>query len=342
MKAAVHTDAFKLTLMERPTPEVTDYDHALLKVGAVGICGSDKHDLDHPPMAEQIPGHEFSGIIAELGAEPGDFKVGDRVVVRPQARCGICEDCIRKPRLPCEKGGVYGCRGNNQPPGAMAEYVLVRTENLYAVPDAISLEEAAMADPLAVAIHSVNVGPDVKGQKCVVLGAGAIGILLGQVLKLRGASRVALVDIVPSHLAVAREMGDFDCLLSDDSDALFEALREMHSGIYYELAGGEAPTLNIAIQSIEKAGHIMLISQRPKGAWIDYQTLLFKGLHLHGVAGTSLAAWDEALNLLFERRVTVLPLITHRYPLEEATEALLAAMKGDALKVMIKPNGEIG
>lgn len=341
VKAAFHTDAYRLEVCDTPTPTVTDPDHVLLRVAAVGICGSDKHDVETPPRVRQIPGHEFSGVIAELGTEPGGFRVGDRVLARPQAFCGECDSCRRRPRDRCEAGGVYGCRGSQHPPGAMAEYILVRTDNLTRIPDHVSLEEAAMVDPLAVAIHAINLGPEVRGQACVVMGAGVIGLLLAQVLALKGASTVALVDVVESHLQKAAELGDFVTLMGDDRDALVPRLESLCSGVYYELAGGDSPTLDIAIQCIERCGSILLVSQRPKGCWLNYQRVMGRQLTLQGVAGTSEVAWQEAVELISNSDVAVSPLISHQYPLEKADEALDTAINGDSLKVMIKPNGDL-
>lgn len=341
MKAAFHTDAYRLEVIDTETPRVTDPDHVLLRVGAVGICGSDKHDVETPPRVRQIPGHEFAGVIAELGPEPGGFSVGDRVLARPQAFCGECDSCRQRPRTVCEVGAVYGCRGAQHPPGAMAEYILVRTDNLTPVPDNVSLEEAAMVDPLAVAIHAINLGPEVSGQACVVMGAGVIGLLLAQVLALKGASVVALVDVVESHLQKAAELGSFVTLMGDDREALVPRLKELRSGIYYELAGGESPTLDIAIQCIERCGSILLVSQRPKGCWLNYQRVMGLQLTLQGVAGTSIAAWKESIDLICSSSVAVAPLISHRYPLDRANEALDTAIRGDSLKVMIKPNGDL-
>jgi len=341
MKAAVHVDAYRLDVLDLPVPKVADYDHVLLKVGAVGICGSDKHDLDHPPLRDQIPGHEFAGVIEELGDDPGGFCVGDRVLARPRCRCGECGPCRQHPRGECERRGVFGCRGPQQKPGAMAEYVLVRTENLTKVPEAIPLEQAAMADPVAVAVHSVNDGPPVEGRTCVIMGAGVIGLLLGQVLTLRGASRVVMVDVRRSHLDVAKRLGDFDCILAGNNDELIAQLTDLRAGVYYELAGGESPTLDIAVKSAAVEGHIVLVSQRPKGVWLDYQLVLFKRLTLSGIADVSDAAWAEAVSLILGGRVNVAPLITHRYPLQKVNEALMMAIEGDSLKVVIQPNGEM-
>lgn len=340
MKAAVHTDAFRLEIVDREVPKVTDYDHVLIKVGAVGFCGSDKHDLDHAPNTQQTPGHEFAGVVADIGSDPAEFAIGDRVVIRPATRCGKCDECLKRPRGKCTNPGVHGCRGIQHPPGAMAEYVLVRTENLTKIPDDVSLEEAAMTDPLGVAIYAVDLGPAVQGSPCVIMGAGAIGLLLAQVLQYRGAGPVVLVDVLQSHLEIATRLGDFVTMLGEDRERLAQELQAVESGVYYELAGGESPTLDIAIECIERSGWILLVSQRPKGAWINYQWVMGKGLTLRGVSGCSKGAWDESMQMIFSHKVQTKPLITHTYPLEDAQEALMTACKGDSVKVMVKPNAD--
>lgn len=340
MKAAVHTGAYQLDIRNVPVPEVSDPDHVLLKVGAVGICGSDKHDLDHPPQMEQVPGHEFAGTVAALGPEAAGYSAGDRVLVRPRARCGTCEDCVATPRRECVRGGVYGCRGNNQPPGAMAEYVRIRTENLTSIPAGITFQQAALTDPLAVAIHAIHLGPDVQGQTCVVMGAGVIGLLLGQVLKLYGAGKVVMVDVLQSHLDTAESIGGFICLNAADREGLVEKLEELDVSVFYELAGGESPTLDIAVETARKGASILLVSQRPKGVWLNYQWVMGKQLCLQGVAGTSDKSWAEAEKLIFERKVDLEPVITHRYTLDQANEALAMACHGDSLKVLIIPSPE--
>ena len=340
MKAAVHTGAFDLEVVETETPPVREYDDVLVKVASVGICGSDKHDLETPPRRRQIPGHEFAGVVAATGTEPAGFAVGDRVFVHPKARCGVCTECRKKPRGHCLHPAVYGCRGD-QPPGAMAEYCLVRTENLVRVPDEIPLAHAALVDPVAVAVDAMQSGPGVADQDCVILGAGVIGLLLAQVLKLHGAGRVALVDIRPSHLKIGRELGDFETFLSDDVDRVSCDLEQLDSALYFELAGGESPTLDIAIRAIRKGGTILLVSQRPKGAWINYQFVLFKHLTLRGVSMASQDPWGEATKLVFERKIRLDPILTHHFPLDEVNEAVRTAVEEDSLKVMIHPNPEI-
>ena len=340
MKAAVHTGTFDLQVVETETPPVREYDDVLVKVATVGICGSDKHDFETPPRRRQIPGHEFAGVVAAVGSEPAGFAVGNRVFVNPKTRCGVCTECRSKPRGRCIRPSVYGCRGD-QPPGAMAQYCLVRTENLVRVPDDVPLVQAAFVDPVAVAVDAMKSGPDVAGQDCAILGAGVIGLLLAQILKLHGARRVALVDIRPSHLETGRELGDFETYLSDDVDRVSRDLEKLDSAIYFELAGGEAPTLDIAIRAIRKGGTILLVSQKPKGAWINYQFVLFKHLTLRGVGMASEDPWGEATRLVFERKIRVDPIISHHFSLDDVNEAVRTAVEEDSLKVMIHPNPDV-
>lgn len=341
MKAAVHTDAFELSLIDWPDPEIRAPDDVIVRVGCVGFCGSDKHDLDHAPERPQIPGHEFAGVVQQAGPDAGGFEAGDRVLIKPHTRCGRCAQCLKQPPGACLSPGVYGCRGVQHPPGGMAELALVRTENLWRTPDEVSLAQAALADPLAVAIHALERAPSVKGEPCVVMGAGVIGLLLAQVLQVEGASEIALVDIRPSHLEVARGLGEFHTFLADDDERLRSDLASLNSGVFFELAGGESPTLDIAVATARRGAAVLLVSQRPRGVWLNYQRVMGNELDLRGVSGVTDAAWKRALEMLFSGQIATAPLITHTYPLEQATQALKTACHGDSLKVCLFPNADL-
>lgn len=327
--------------MDWPDPGIRDADDVIVRVGCVGLCGSDKHDLDHAPERPQIPGHEFAGVVEKAGPDAAEFLPGDRVLIKPLTRCGRCEECLKAPRGKCLSPGVYGCRGVQHPPGGMAELALVRAENLWRIPDGVSLAEAALADPLAVAIHAIERGPAISDEACVVMGAGVIGLLLAQVLQIEGAGKIALVDIRPSHLEVATSLGDIATYLADDEDRLRRDLAALDSGIFFELAGGDSNTLEIAVASARRGGTVLLVSQRPRGVWLNYQRVMGNELELRGVSGVTDTAWRRALALLFSGKIVTAPLVTHTYPIEEATQALLTACHGDSLKVCVLPNPEL-
>lgn len=335
MRAAVHTDSCRLDLVEEPLPEI-DEDEALLKVMVVQFCGSDKHDLDHPPQRPQTPGHEFAGVIERI-ADGHGFSLGQRVAVMPGYRCGKCEGCRTGGR--CEKGGVYGCRGVQHPPGAFAEYIKVKINCLHPIPDHLSLDVAAWADPVAVALHAIDLAGPVDGQNCVVLGAGSIGIVIAQILEHRRVSRIALADIVPSHLETAARLGDFECLLSDDPRRVTETLTVCEAPVWFELAGGKSPTLEIAIEAAPRRARLVLVSQRPEGAWINYQWVMGKELTLQGSAGYAPEDFVEAFDLLATGSIEVMPLVTSVFPLDHIQEALDAAYRPESIKVTVKPWG---
>lgn len=334
MRAAFHVDAHRFELRrDTPDPEPGPGE-VLIQVKACGICGSDKHDLETPPRRQQIPGHEFAGVIAAGGE--GMFTDGARVIPNPGIRCGTCAACVSGSDHLCENKRVYGCRGN-QPPGAFADYVKVLKENLNLIPDGVSFDEATLADPLAVALHAIRLGPDPKGLNCAIFGAGPIGLLAAQVLAEMGASRVLLIDISASHLEVGKSLGDFDTYLVDPSKDPFAADLNGPFDLSLELAGGNAPTLDQAIQFSQRGGTVLLISQRPGGSHFNYQHVLFKELKLIGSAGQNRRDFSEALDWIGSGRIRIEPIISNRFPLEEIQAAYDHCITRDALKVIVNP-----
>lgn len=334
MKAAVHVDRYRLEVVERPVPAPAEGE-CLLRVKACGFCGSDKHDFATPPRRQQIPGHEFAGVVEAISADPRGFSVGDRVVVRPKIMCGRCAECREGDPELCEHVRVYGCRGD-QPPGGFAEYVKVETRHLRRIGAEATFAQATMADPLAVAIHAIDLAPDVRGERVAVFGAGVIGLLAAQVARLRGVERVFLIDIDPGHLAVGRSLGPFETIPAE-GEAHLEELTRARIGISVELAGGETPTLGHAIRVTRKGGTVLLVSQRPGGAFIDYQRVMFGQLRLQGVSGQTERSFAEAIDLLTDGSVRVDPLFTGIFPLTAIQEALDTALRPGSLKVLVTP-----
>jgi len=194
MLAAYHVAPNRLELRETPLPAL-EPGEALIRVEACAFCGSDKHDLARVPGAPRVPGHEFSGVVDQLAGD-APLSVGDAVCVDPIVRCGRCDHCLSGRDHLCRTMGVVGC----QDPGGFAEFVKAPARNLHPKPPGLSFEAATLADPLAVALHAISLVPPVDGARCLVLGAGTIGLLMGQLLQLRGAREVWLADIEEGHL----------------------------------------------------------------------------------------------------------------------------------------------
>ncbi|RLE79903.1 MAG: alcohol dehydrogenase, partial [Thermoprotei archaeon] len=242
MKAAVLKGPYDINVTDTERPEIGD-DQVLIRVKRCGICGSDIHAYKgkHPDfIIPIIPGHEFSGVIEEVGSSVKRVKEGDRVVVEPLKVCGKCYYCRRGAYNKCTNLKVLGAQVN----GAFAEYIAVDERWVYRLPDNVSFEEGAMVEPLAVAVHAVKRANHI-GNNVLVLGSGTIGLLLAQVLKIYGASEVIVTDIKDWKLNLAKEFGAIT--VNPLKDDLKEAIDRVTGGIgvdsSFEAVGNEE-TLN--------------------------------------------------------------------------------------------------
>ncbi|MEG0378809.1 MAG: alcohol dehydrogenase catalytic domain-containing protein, partial [Eubacterium sp.] len=192
MKAVRMYKPGDLRVEDVPKPEMMA-DEAMVKVRAVGLCGSDiPRALVYGAHVSPITiGHEFAGEIEAVGADVKNFKPGDRVVVPPLIPCGKCEWCEKGIYSLCEDYDYYGSRRD----GALAEYVSVKESNLLKVPEGVSFEDAATLDPCANAYHGLMRGNFEKGDSVCIVGTGPIGLFAAQYAKLSGASKVIAVDV---------------------------------------------------------------------------------------------------------------------------------------------------
>jgi threonine dehydrogenase-like Zn-dependent dehydrogenase len=327
MLAACHVAPNRLELREIPPPDLAEGE-VLIQVRACAFCGSDKHDLVHAPSEPRVPGHEFAGVVEEVQGE-AQVAAGDRVVVDPIMRCGECDYCREGRDHLCRSMAVIGC----QTAGGFAELVKAPIRNLHPKPDGLSFEAATLADPLAVALHALELAPPATGQRCLVLGAGTIGLLVGQALALQGAGEVWLADIEESHLELARRLSRFETvnLATQSPDAL-----PTECDLAVELAGGTAPTLGLAIASLRKGGVALCVAQRPP-CDIPYPALLFRELRLQGVFGQRSPNFAEAIRLLGAGEIDGEPLITDRFPLAQVQEAFERFLEPPSVKVVVCP-----
>jgi len=327
MLAAVHVGPDRLEVREVPPPALAQGE-ALVRVRACAFCGSDRHDLARGPAEPRIAGHEFSGVVEDVvGGAP--IAVGQAVLVDPIVRCRACDYCLAGQDHLCRSMAVIGC----QTPGAFAELVKAPARNLHRKPEAVPFDVATLADPLAVALHAAELAPVVQSARCLILGAGSIGLLLAQVLTWHGAGEVWLADIEASHLELARCLGPFRTVhLADGrTDGL-----PTECDLAVELAGGAAPTLGLAIESVRKGGTVLGVAQRPPTE-IAYPTLVFRELRLQGVFGQTSRHFGQAVQLLGTGQVAGAPLITDRFPLVHVQAAYRRFLEPSSVKVVVVP-----
>lgn len=327
MLAAFHVAPNRLELRDVPAP-VPGEDEALIRVRACGFCGSEKHDLSREPVEPRIPGHEFCGVVEQAPAGAA-FSPGAPVVVDPIMRCGQCDYCPEGRDHLCRSMAVIGC----QTPGGFAEFVKTPVRNLHALPAGLSFEAATLADPLAVALHAADLAGSTEGKRCLILGAGTIGLLLAQVLAMRGAARICLADIEESHLAIARRLGSFETVLVGGSQP---AALPADCDLAVELAGGSGPTLGLAVDSVRKGGTVLCVAQRPPTE-IAYPTVLFRELRLQGVFGQRSVDFAEAVRLLADKQIEGEILVTDCFPLADVQAAYERFLEPSSVKVVVLP-----
>jgi L-iditol 2-dehydrogenase len=325
-----------LRLHEESIPE-PNFDEALIRVKAVGICGSDIHWHADGSTGESrigapfVLGHEFGGVVE------GGAMDGLRVAVDPNIPCDTCEFCLEgNPNL-CPDHYFAG-----HPPvdGALREYISWPMKALVPIPDSITDEDAAVLEPLGVAIHNVDLGHVKPGMIVGVYGCGPIGLLTIQVARAAGASEIIATDLLPHRLEAAKEFGaDRVYLASSNGDERAPILVDTHKlgvNVAFEVAGENA-AVETAIETAKPGGRVVLCGI-PSVNQVHFRasTARRKGLSIMMVRRMK-HVYPRAVKLVETRQVDVGSIVTHQFTLEQAAEAFGMAQKREGLKIIINP-----
>ncbi len=328
MKALVLEADKQLTYVEdRPVPEAPDErPAALVRVAACGICGSDipRGFGGKAYFYPLVMGHEFSGVVEEPVAG-GRFRKGDRVAVFPLIPKNMETDpaCQTGNYAQAREYDYYGSRRD----GAFAEYLRIPEWNLFPVPDAVDLLHAAMTEPAAVALHGVRKMHVQAGTDAVVIGAGPIGNMTAQWLRIHGCARVYVVDIEPRKLKLAGEMG-FIAVNSAETDPVERIHEETGGGAQYVVEACGLPiTFLQAVQVAGMFGEVVFmgnIAGEFKIGEKDFSNILRKELTIHGTWNSKITPggtddWSTVLKHM-DRELQVAPLITDKLPLSAGPE----------------------
>tara|TARA_R110002096_G_scaffold24120_1_gene76268 strand:- start:325 stop:1356 length:1032 start_codon:yes stop_codon:yes gene_type:complete len=343
MKALTLTAYNEFEFNDAPDPEITD-NEVLIAIKACGICGSDIHGMDGssgrriPPI---IMGHEASGEITATGSQVSDWKVGDRVTFDSTIYCGKCESCQSGQINLCPERNVLGVSCDDyRRHGAFAEYVKVPQHILCAVPDDVSYEHAAFAEPVSIALHGVNRLPIKPGDSAVVIGAGLIGLLVVQALKAKGAGFVVAVDLDEKRLELAKELGADAALMSGDD--VPEKVRELvgnpdGADVAVEVVGF-GPTINLAIESVRKGGSISCVGNLKSEVPFPLQAVVTRELSIFGSCASA-GEYDDAVKAVSTGAIKVEPLISAVADLKDGGDWFHRLHKNDEglMKVILKP-----
>lgn len=288
MRAAVLHGIGDLRIEEAPEPSIRE-GYVLIDVAYNGICGSDLGMIHaygvsadpHPltgACGPQILGHEFSGVIRELGAGVDGVAVGDRVVVRPNYFCGDCAACRAGHEHLCEKGAFHGI---NAPGGGLSERTAVPAVNVHVLPDTVSLAQAAVVEPLAVALHAVVLSGAASGQFALVLGGGPIGIATALNLRAGGTGRILVSEPSATRRGVAAGLG-FDTVDPAQVDPC-TAVRERTDGagadVVFECAG-VAAAMQTALGAVRARGTVILLATYKEQVPLNTYAMMFGEMRL--------------------------------------------------------------
>jgi len=318
-------------------------EEVLIRIAACGICGSDIHGMDgrsgrrKPPV---VMGHEASGTIARVGESVTGWSEGDRVTFDSTVFCGECSYCKKGQINLCDSRQVLGVSCDEfHRDGAFAEYLSVPARILHKLPDGLSFEEAAFAEPVGVALHAVNRVAPSAGESALVIGAGLIGLLVIQALKKAGAGEIYAVDKDPARLALAKELGAADGWLADAD--LAPKISEVTQGKGVDIAMevvGATPTVNLAMQSVRKGGKLALVGNLAPAVDFPLQVAVTRELSIFGSCAIA-GEYPEALEAIASGEIQVAPLTSAIAPLSEGADwfARLAKNEEPLLKVLLQP-----
>jgi L-idonate 5-dehydrogenase len=321
-----------------PTPEAGPGE-VLLRLGAGGICGSDLHyyyegrNGSFVVREPLIPGHEASATVAAVGPGVTRVKVGDRIAVSPSHACGRCDYCREGREHLCRNMRFMGSASLfPHVQGMFQEYFVLGERQCYPVAGDVSLGELAFAEPLAVALHGVNRGPQLLGKSVLITGAGTIGCLTVIAARLAGAKSITVSDVIDRPLAQAREVGA-DRTLRADHGA--EALAAPQFDVCYEVSGSFA-ALKSCVAAAKRGGVVVQVGTLPHEPLpFVVNELMAKELDLRGAFRWGIE-FDWAVDYLGSRRVDVRPLLSGQFPLKDAVDAFaLAKDKTKSTKVQV-------
>lgn len=344
MNAAIMEELKSISVKQIDIPVPKDHE-ALIKVYCIGICGSDVHYYEHGKIGRYVVekpiilGHEVAGEVVQIGKQVTNVAVGDRVAVEPGVTCGKCEYC-RSGRYNLCPDVVFLAT----PPvdGAWADYIVMPSDYLFKLPEAMSYEEGALLEPLSVGFHAMVRGQAKPFDRVLITGLGPIGLLAGQAAKLFGITEVYGTDVVPYRRELAMDMG-FTAVLDPVSEDVEARLDELTGGAGITLvveSSGNARAMADTVNYVNRGGRVVFIGlpaddriPMDMGKLIDGE---IDAIGIFRYANTYLAA----IQALQGSSVDIEKIITHRFALADIHEAIEVARKekDTSIKVMIYSN----
>jgi L-iditol 2-dehydrogenase len=344
VKALILKEYNKFEYTDMECPQIKDDDEVLINIKACGICGSDVHGMDGstgrriPPI---VMGHEASGIIEAVGKKVTQWAKGDPVTFDSTIYCGKCAFCRNGQINLCDNRRVVGVSCNEyRKHGAFAEYVVVPQHILYRLPEGITFEQAAMVEALSIAFHALRRTPIHLNDTAVVVGAGMIGLLLIQSLRLAGCGKIIAVDIDEGKLEKAQKLGadiGINSAREDVREAVFKITRGKGADCAFE-AVGISPAVNACMEVIKKGGSLTLVGNLSPKIDFPLQAAVTREITLFGSCASS-GEYPACIDMIARKKIDVDTLISAVAPLSEGADWFrrLYDKEPGLMKVVLKP-----
>lgn len=340
MRVAMYYNNRDVRIEQSPKPKI-ERGEILMRVEAVGICGSDVMEWYRRDRTPLVLGHEVAGVIQEVGEGVKNYQKGDRIVCAHHVPCGKCNYCLNGHETVCDT-----LRQTNFDPGGFCEYFRLPRINVdygvFALPKEVSFEEATFVEPLACVLRGQRLAGFHPSKSILVMGCGIAGLLHIHLAKVNGAQKIFATDIVDYRLKTAKGFGADEIIPADKYS--LDWLRKLNQNRLADLvivSTGAVSAINQALESVERGGTVLFFAptDEDKEIPISFNDLFWRTeITLTSSYAGSPKDYQEALDLISRRKVNILKMITHRLPLAEIGEGFkLVAEAKESIKIIIYP-----
>lgn len=337
MRASVLLSANELEIQQRPVP-TPDADQVLVRIEAVGVCGSDVHFFHEARLGDWVVeeplvlGHESAGVIVAVGADVDPARVGERVSIEPQRPNPNSAESLSGHYNLDPEMEFYAVPGVD---GAFAQYATIQSHFAHAVPDHVSLEAAALLEPLSVAIATARKAGFTVGSRVLITGAGPIGLITAQVARAYGASEIIVTDVDAGRRARAEEFGATKTI-----DPMAEPVGTLGLRVdAFVDASGAAAAVRSGFGEVRPGGVVVLVGMGASEIPLPITTIQNNELIVTGVFRYA-NTWPTAIELVASGKVDLDALVTGRFGLDRVSEALNSTGDSATMKSVVTPNAE--
>jgi 2-desacetyl-2-hydroxyethyl bacteriochlorophyllide A dehydrogenase len=335
MRYVIFESANNLKTKKKPVPKVKD-DKVLIKIKMCGLCGTDTliYQGLFPVNFPYSPGHEYSGVVADIGKEVKQIKVGDRVVVNPNCNCGLCYYCRRGLSNLCENLKRSGIKSN----GGFADYCLVPEKIAYPIPKSVSFKQAVLIEPLSCCLHAIDEANIRAGDIVAIIGGGTMGLISLELCRNAGVKKIILSEPIEKKKKLAKKLGASTVCspLKGNLSSTVKSLSPRGADVIIDNVG-RPDTIKEAFRSLRRKGRLILsglVLQKfdlPISPFeITKNEIEIKGAFLN--PGT----FVRAIKAIKTKKIKAQSLITHEFPLGDINKAFETAKKEEAIKVVVK------